>query len=101
MLIKNAQALERFAAVDTLVVDKTGTLTQGRPALAGVEAAEGFSEEDILTFAAALEGSSAHPLANAIVTGAEEMGLHLPPVADFVSVSGKGVRETNSSFTPL
>jgi len=92
VLIKNAQALERFAAVDTLVVDKTGTLTQGRPALAGVEAAEGFSEEDILTFAAALEGSSAHPLANAIVTGAEEMGLHLPPVADFVSVSGKGVR---------
>jgi Cu+-exporting ATPase len=92
VLIKNAQALERFAAVDTLVVDKTGTLTQGRPALVGVEAAEGFTGDDILILAAALEGSSAHPLAHAIVAGAEEKGLALPPVDEFMSVSGKGVR---------
>lgn len=92
VLIKNAAALERFAAVDMLVVDKTGTLTEGHPALAGLEAAEGFAGEMILAQAAALEQSSAHPLAHAIVAAAMEKGLSLAEVADFESVSGKGIR---------
>ncbi|HYJ53650.1 MAG TPA: heavy metal translocating P-type ATPase [Allosphingosinicella sp.] len=91
ILIKNAEALERFASVDTLVVDKTGTLTEGKPALVAVEPAAGRSEEEILTGIASLEQSSAHPLAHAIVAGAEERGLTLRPVEDFGSVSGKGV----------
>jgi Cu+-exporting ATPase len=91
VLIKSAAALERFAAVDTLVVDKTGTLTEGKPALVAVEPAAGHSEEEILADAASLEQSSAHPLAHALVAGAEAKGLALRPVADFASVSGKGV----------
>lgn len=91
VLIKNAEALERFAAVDTLVVDKTGTLTEGKPALVAVEAAAGFDENEILALASALEGSSAHPLAHAIVTGAQARGLTAESVEDFSSVSGKGV----------
>ncbi|HKP33664.1 MAG TPA: heavy metal translocating P-type ATPase, partial [Sphingomicrobium sp.] len=91
VLIKNAEALERFASVDTLVVDKTGTLTEGKPALVAVEPAAGRSEEEILTGIASLEQSSAHPLAHAIVAGAEARGLTLQQVEDFASVSGKGV----------
>jgi Cu+-exporting ATPase len=91
VLIKSAAALERFAAVDTLVVDKTGTLTEGKPALVAVEPAASHSEEEILADAASLEQSSAHPLAHALVAGAEAKGLALRPVADFSSVSGKGV----------
>ncbi len=91
VLIKSAAALERFAAVDTLVVDKTGTLTEGKPALVAVEPAAGHSEAEILADAASLEQSSAHPLAHALVAGAEAKGLALRPVADFASVSGKGV----------
>ena len=91
VLIKNAEALERFASVDTLVVDKTGTLTEGKPALVAVEPAAGRTEEEILTGIASLEQSSAHPLAHAIVAGAETRGLALQPVEDFESVSGKGV----------
>ena len=91
VLIKNAEALERFAAVDTLVVDKTGTLTEGKPALVAVEAAAGFEEDEILALASALEGSSAHPLAHAIVAGAQARGLTAGSVEDFSSVSGKGV----------
>lgn len=92
VLIKNAEALERFASVDTLVVDKTGTLTEGRPALAGVEAREGFSGEQIIRLAAALERSSAHPLAHAVIDGAQDRGLRPSEAVDFVSISGKGLR---------
>ncbi|WP_106639800.1 heavy metal translocating P-type ATPase [Allosphingosinicella vermicomposti] len=96
VLIKNAEALERFAAVDTLVVDKTGTLTEGKPALVAVEPVAGHTANEILLAAASLEQSSAHPLAHALVTGAEERGLALQAVADFASVSGKGIVGTVS-----
>ena len=91
VLIKNAEALERFASVDTLVVDKTGTLTEGKPALVAVEPASGHNEAEILSLAASLEQSSAHPLAHALVEGAKSRGVALLPVSDFASVSGKGV----------
>ena len=91
VLIKNAEALERFAAVDTLVVDKTGTLTEGKPALVAVDSAGDHNEDDLLAAAASIEQSSAHPLAHAIVAGAEARGLLLHPVEDFASVTGKGV----------
>jgi Cu+-exporting ATPase len=90
VLIKNAAALERLSEVDTLVVDKTGTLTEGRPALVAVEAA-GFAEDEILSLAASVERASAHPLAHAIVKGAEDRGLSLKEVTEFASVTGKGV----------
>jgi len=91
VLFKSAAALERFAAVDTLVVDKTGTLTEGKPVLVAVEPAAGRTEDEILADAASLEQSSAHPLAHALVTGAAAKGLALRPVEGFSSVSGKGV----------
>ncbi|HET9429208.1 MAG TPA: heavy metal translocating P-type ATPase [Allosphingosinicella sp.] len=94
VLIKNAEALERFASVDTIVVDKTGTLTEGKPALVAVEAAEGLDEADLLLLAASLEESSAHPLAHAIVGGARQRGIQLQAVQDFGSVSGKGIAGT-------
>jgi Cu+-exporting ATPase len=91
ILIKNAEALERFAAVDTLVLDKTGTLTEGKPTLSAIHPARGFDEEQVLELAASLEASSAHPLAQAIVTAAAERGITPLPVEDFASVSGKGL----------
>jgi Cu+-exporting ATPase len=91
VLIKNAEALERFSKVDTLVVDKTGTLTEGKPKVTGVEAAGGWDEDELLRLAASLERASEHPLAAAIVRGAEGRGLELSSVADFESVTGKGV----------
>ena len=91
VLIKNAEALERFASVDTLVVDKTGTLTEGKPALVAVEATGSLSSDEVLQLAASLEASSAHPLAHAIVKGAEERNLAPAPSTDFLSVSGKGL----------
>ncbi|MEQ9125730.1 MAG: copper-translocating P-type ATPase, partial [Alphaproteobacteria bacterium] len=91
VLIKNAEALERFAKVDTLIVDKTGTLTEGKPRLADVSAADGFAPGDVLRLAASLERGSEHPLAEAIVRGAEERGLKLANAADFEAVTGKGV----------
>jgi Cu+-exporting ATPase len=91
VLIKNAAALERFAAVDTLVVDKTGTLTEGKPALIAVEPSPGHDEEDLIVWVASLEQSSAHPLAHALVSGAEARGRSLRPVEKFTSISGKGV----------
>ncbi|MDP8914158.1 MAG: heavy metal translocating P-type ATPase, partial [Pseudomonadota bacterium] len=91
ILIKNAEALERFAGVDTLVLDKTGTLTEGKPALVAVETVPGLSEDEALQLAASLEVSSAHPLAHAIVTGAKERALTLLGVEGFASVSGKGI----------
>jgi Cu+-exporting ATPase len=91
VLVKNAQALELMEKIDTLVVDKTGTLTLGKPKLVGVVAAEGAHENEVLRLAAALERASEHPLAAAIVEGAEERGLQLPATAHFASHTGKGV----------
>lgn len=91
ILIKNAEALEMMEKVDTLVLDKTGTLTEGKPKLITVEAAAGFDKEEVLFFAASLERASEHPLAAALVKGAEEQGLLLKPVTDFQSVTGRGV----------
>nr|WP_299821829.1 heavy metal translocating P-type ATPase [uncultured Jannaschia sp.] len=90
VLIKDAEALERLAAVDTLVVDKTGTLTEGKPALVAVEA-QGPEKDEVLRLAAALEAASEHPLARAIVEGAQERGLDAAAVEGFDSVTGKGV----------
>ncbi len=92
VLIKNAEALEIMEKVDTLVCDKTGTLTVGKPRLTRVIAVNGFREDDILQLGASLERASEHPLAAAIVGGAEEKKLALLAVADFQSVTGKGVR---------
>jgi Cu+-exporting ATPase len=91
VLIKNAKALERFAAVDVLIVDKTGTLTLGKPALTKIIPANGSSENEVLSIAAALERDSEHPLAAAIVSGAKDRGLNFPSVTDFEAVTGKGV----------
>ena len=91
VLIKHAEALERLAKVDTLVVDKTGTLTEGKPRLVAVDTAPGHSEDEILRLAAALEQAGEHPLAAAILSAAKERGLAAPHVADFRSVPGKGV----------
>jgi Cu+-exporting ATPase len=91
VLVKNAEALELMEKIDTLVVDKTGTLTLGKPRLVGVETANGFDEADVLRLAAALERGSEHPLAAAIVEGAEERKLDLPASSDFQSHTGKGV----------
>ncbi|BCM16892.1 heavy metal translocating P-type ATPase [Mesorhizobium sp. J8] len=96
VLIKEAAALERFAAVDTLIVDKTGTLTEGKPRLTDVVAAEGIEENELLGLAAALEKGSEHPLAEAIVEGAAARGLKLADAADFEAVTGKGVSGTVS-----
>ncbi|MCV0429420.1 MAG: heavy metal translocating P-type ATPase, partial [Roseibium sp.] len=92
VLVKTAEALERLASVDTIVVDKTGTLTEGKPALSDVMPAPGESEADVLTLAAALEKGSEHPLAEPILAGAEAKGLKLPDVKNFEAVTGKGVR---------
>jgi Cu+-exporting ATPase len=91
VLIKNAEALEIMEKVDTLVVDKTGTLTVGKPKLIAVQAETGFTEDEILRTAASLERASEHPLAEAIVKGAEEKGVDLVKANDFQSVTGKGV----------
>lgn len=91
ILIKNAEELERFETIDTLVLDKTGTLTEGRPAVTAVLPAEGFDEEDILRFAASLERASEHPLAEAIVRAAAERKIALAQADAFDSPVGKGV----------
>lgn len=91
VLIKNAEALERFEKVDTLVVDKTGTLTEGRPKVTRLKAAEGFDESEVLRLAATLERASEHPLAEAIVEAAKERGLAIGEAQDFDSPVGKGV----------
>jgi len=91
VLIKNAEALERFEKVDTLIVDKTGTLTEGKPRLVDVIAREGLAEGELLRLAASLERGSEHPLAAAIVQGAAERGIHPVAVEEFDSLTGKGV----------
>src|SRR5690606_3742004 len=92
ILFRNAEAIEILRQVDTLVVDKTGTLTEGKPKLAGMEPAEGWTAGDALRLAAGLEQGSEHPLAAAILAGAAEKGLSVPKAKGFVSVTGKGVR---------
>ncbi|MEP6564716.1 MAG: heavy metal translocating P-type ATPase, partial [Mesorhizobium sp.] len=96
VLIKEAAALERFASVDTLIVDKTGTLTEGRPKLTDVVAVEAIAEDELLALAAALEKGSEHPLAEAIVEGAGERGLKIADAGAFEAVTGKGVSGTVS-----
>jgi Cu+-exporting ATPase len=91
VLIKNAEALELLEKVDTLVVDKTGTLTEGKPRLTSVVAAAGFDEQTVLATAAALEKTSEHPLAAAIVAGAAARGVASQDVTGFESIVGKGV----------
>lgn len=91
VLIKNAEALERMEKIDTLVVDKTGTLTEGKPKVVSIVAAAGFQEADILRLAASVERSSEHPLADAIVRAAKEKTISLSSVENFNSPTGKGV----------
>jgi Cu+-exporting ATPase len=91
VLIKNAEALERMEKIDTLVIDKTGTLTEGKPKVVAVKPAPGFDETKVLQLAASVERGSEHPLAEAIVAAAAERNLALSPVRDFDSPVGKGV----------
>jgi P-type Cu+ transporter len=91
VLIKNAEALEGMEKITTLVVDKTGTLTLGKPTLSDVQIFSGFSTDDVLMFAASLEISSEHPLAEAIVSGAKAKGIQLSKVTHFESITGMGV----------
>jgi Cu+-exporting ATPase len=91
VLIRDAEALERFEKIDTLVIDKTGTLTEGRPTLVAVRPVQGISESDLLRLAASLERASEHPLADAVVRAAAERELKLAPVEGFDSPIGKGV----------
>ena len=92
VLIKDAAALEAMEKVDTLVVDKTGTLTEGRPKVASVVALPGFTEDEVLGLAASLERGSEHPLAAAIVAGADARKLTLVSAEGFESITGKGVK---------
>jgi Cu+-exporting ATPase len=96
VLFRNAEAIETMRQVDTLVVDKTGTLTVGKPRLTRVETASGRSDDEVLGLAASLERGSEHPLAAAILQGAEERGLGLAEVSAFEAVAGRGVRGTVS-----
>jgi Cu+-exporting ATPase len=91
VLIKNAGSLERMEKIDTLVIDKTGTLTMGKPTVTKIVAVEGFVKDDLLTMAASLEQGSEHPLAHAIVMAAKDKGLDLVAADDFDSPTGKGV----------
>ena len=91
VLIKNAEALERMEKIDTLVVDKTGTLTEGKPSVVAIEVAEGFAEEQILRIAASLERTSEHPLAHAIVKAAADRGLELKEPSSVDQPIGKGI----------
>jgi len=92
VLVRNAAALERLAAVDTLIADKTGTLTEGKPALTGVDTSSGFTPDEVLRLAASLEAGSEHPLATAVLRGAEQKSLKPTKVEDFEAVAGQGVK---------
>lgn len=92
VLIRNAEALERFEKIDTLILDKTGTLTEGKPRLVSVEAELGHEADEVLRLAATLERGSEHPLAEAIVNGAQEKGLDLGRPDGFEALTGKGVK---------
>ncbi|NIA06998.1 MAG: heavy metal translocating P-type ATPase, partial [Actinobacteria bacterium] len=91
VLIKNAEALEIMEKIDTLIVDKTGTLTEGRPRLVSVSPTDDWTEKDLIHYAASVERNSEHPLAAAIVAGAKERNIDLAEVAEFESITGKGV----------
>ncbi len=101
VLIKNAEALERMEKVDVLVVDKTGTLTEGKPKVTAIRPASGIAEDELLRLAASLEQASEHPLAAAIVAAAKERGMTLDPVEDFDSPAGKGVIGTVGGRTVM
>ena len=90
ILIRDAQALELFESIDTIVIDKTGTLTEGKPAVVSIVTADGFGGDELLRLAAGVEQASEHPLAQAILNAAKDRGLNLGEVSDFVSPSGKG-----------
>jgi len=92
ILIRNGEALQRAGSLDTVVLDKTGTVTEGRPALTAVEPASGFDEAGLLHLAAAIEQGSEHPLAEAVLQAARERGIEWPAVEDFAAVEGRGVR---------
>ena len=94
ILIKNAEALETFEKIDTIVVDKTGTLTEGKPKLVSVEPESGFDADELLALVAAIEVASEHPLAAAIVEGANDQKLTFEAASDFQSVTGEGVEAT-------
>jgi len=94
VLIRNAEALERLEKVDTLVVDKTGTLTEGKPALVAFESVDGHEDSELLRLVATLEMASEHPLAGAILAGAKERGVKLSTTENFASITGKGVTGT-------
>jgi Cu+-exporting ATPase len=94
VLVKNAEALELMEKIDTIVVDKTGTLTEGKPRLVGVTSIGSIAENELLQLAGSLELGSEHPLAAAIVTGAEARGLKVSPATEFETLSGKGVTGT-------
>ncbi|MBY0459019.1 MAG: copper-translocating P-type ATPase, partial [Gemmataceae bacterium] len=101
VLVRNAEVLERLERVDTVVVDKTGTLTEGRPRLTECVPAPPFAEADVLRLAAAVERHSEHPLARAVLQGAADRGIGPPPVDGFESVTGGGVRGTVEGRTVL
>jgi Cu+-exporting ATPase len=94
VLFRNAEAIELLRKVDTLVVDKTGTLTAGKPELVSVTWSEGFDEAELISLAASLEAASEHPLAAAIVRAAKARDLTIGPVDDFRSLTGRGVTKT-------
>ena len=97
VLVKNAEALQALEKVDTLVIDKTGTLTEGRPKLIAIETVGGIGEDQLLALSAAVERRSEHPLAHAVVVAAEERGLEVPAAQDFASTTGAGVAATVSA----
>ena len=99
VLIKNAEALETMEKINTLVVDKTGTLTEGKPRIVSVKSAHGFSDEDLLKTLAALEQGSEHPLASAVLKEAKDRGLVLPEADDFHAHSGRGISGTVNNRT--
>ena len=92
VLVRNAELLERFASADTLIIDKTDTVTEGKPKVVAIRATAISNEKDVLALAAALESKSAHPLAHAIIVAAQEQGLDLPGVTQFESVTGQGLK---------
>ena len=98
VLFRNAEAIEVMRKIDTVVVDKTGTLTDGKPKLVHIQALPGFTEEEVLRSAASLERASEHPLASAIVAGAEAQGIAIPQPQEFESAAGKGVRGSVDSL---
>ena len=101
ILIRSAEALETAHKLDTIVLDKTGTITAGKPALTDIHPVGDLDETDLLTLVAGAEADSEHPLAAAIVAGAHDRGLHLPTATGFASVTGKGVRATVAGRTVL